>query len=187
MSLIQMGNIYKYKGIPFHASVARDLILTLFSGAEPLKTRVIREVVIQRHEELEGLPAIGNPNWVVKKALERLKRNGHAENVSRGYWKINEDAIQPETDILEELKARDARIERLEVALLFALSLKLGTSGQTTPEAYLRGIDNHVPETTEKLIKEYGTAEKVIEQLPQLLEEKMHSPKAGPLLIGIRG
>ena len=78
-------------------------------------------------------------------------------------------------DILEELKARDERIERLEKILLLVLSSSIGNRGGNSAEAHLMSFQTFPLEKVEMLLEEYGSTEKVIESFTAMLEEKRRS------------
>ena len=67
--------------------------------------------------------------------------------------------------MLEELKARDERIERLERALLLVLSLNVGNHLDKSSKNCFSHVQSFAVEQMESLIAESGSAEKVIEDL----------------------
>ena len=81
-------------------------------------------------------------------------------------------------DILEELKARDERIERLEKVLLFLMCSNPNPNYlQEPPERILRGVSGSGTSQSviKKLIGEYGSVEKVIEEFLAICEDRLSS------------
>lgn len=68
-------------------------------------------------------------------------------------------------DVLEELKARDERIERLERALLLVLSLNVGNHLDKSSQNCFSHVPSFAVEQMETLIAESGSTEKIIEAL----------------------
>ena len=68
-------------------------------------------------------------------------------------------------DVLEELKARDERIERLERALLLVLSLNVGNHLDKSSKNCFSHVPSSAVEQMKTLIAESGDTEKVIEEL----------------------
>ncbi|MDE0426319.1 hypothetical protein F4Y59_06955 [Candidatus Poribacteria bacterium] len=75
-------------------------------------------------------------------------------------------------DMLEELKARDARIERLEHALLLVLSLNVGNHLDKSSQNCFSHVPSFAVEQMKTLVAEAGTTEKVIEDLLAACEER---------------
>ena len=75
-------------------------------------------------------------------------------------------------DILEELKARDERIERLERALLLVLSLNVGNHLDKSSQNCFSHVQSFAVEQMETLIAESGSTEKVIEDLLAATEKR---------------
>ena len=75
-------------------------------------------------------------------------------------------------DILEELKARDERIERLERALLLVLSLNVGNHLDKSSQNCFSHVSSFAVEQMETLIAESGSTEKVIEELLDATEKR---------------
>lgn len=75
-------------------------------------------------------------------------------------------------DMLEELKARDARIERLEHALLLVLSLNVGNHLDKSSQNCFSHVPSFAVEQMKTLVAEAGTTEKVIEDLLAVCEER---------------
>ena len=75
-------------------------------------------------------------------------------------------------DMLEELKARDERIERLERALLLLLSLNVGNHLDKSSKNCFSHVQSFAVEQMETLVAESGSTEKVIEELLTACEER---------------
>ena len=75
-------------------------------------------------------------------------------------------------DILEELKARDERIERLERALLLVLSLNVGNHLDKSSKNCFSHVQSFAVEQMEILVAESGSTEKVIEELLATTEKR---------------
>ncbi len=68
-------------------------------------------------------------------------------------------------DILEELKARDERIEKLERALLLVLSLNIGNHLDKSTKNCFSHVQTFAVEQMETLVAEGESTEKVIDGL----------------------
>ena len=75
-------------------------------------------------------------------------------------------------DMLEELKARDERIERLERALLLVLSLNVGNHLDKSSQNCFSHVSSFAVEQMETLIAESGSTERVIEALLAATEKR---------------
>ena len=75
-------------------------------------------------------------------------------------------------DMLEELKARDERIERLERALLLMLSLNVGNHLDKSSKNCFSHVQSFAVEQMEILVAESGSTEKVIEDLLAATEKR---------------
>ena len=75
-------------------------------------------------------------------------------------------------DMLEELKARDERIERLERALLLVLSLNVGNHLDKSSKNCFSHVQSFAVEQMETLVAESGSTEKVIEDLLAITEKR---------------
>lgn len=75
-------------------------------------------------------------------------------------------------DILEELKVRDERIEKLERALLLVLSLNVGNHLDKSAKNCFSHVQSFAVEQMETLIAESGSTEKVIEDLLATTEKR---------------
>ena len=75
-------------------------------------------------------------------------------------------------DMLEELKARDERIERLERALLLMLSLNVGNHLDKSSKNCFSHVQSFAVEQMEILVAESGSTEKVIEELLATTEKR---------------
>lgn len=78
-------------------------------------------------------------------------------------------------DILEEIKARDERIERLERALLLVLSLNVGNHLDKSSKNCFSHVQSFAVEQMESLVAESGSAEKVIEDLLAASERRFRA------------
>ena len=75
-------------------------------------------------------------------------------------------------NVLEELKTRDERIERLERALLLVLSLNVGNHLDKSSKNCFSHVQSFAVEQMETLIAESGSTEKVIEALLDTTEKR---------------
>ena len=75
-------------------------------------------------------------------------------------------------DMLEELKARDERIERLERALLLVLSLNVGNHLDKSSKNCFSHVQSFAVEQMETLVAESGSTEKVIKALLDTTEKR---------------
>lgn len=75
-------------------------------------------------------------------------------------------------DVLEELKARDERIERLERALLLVLSLNVGNHLDKSSKNCFSHVQSFAVEQMETLVVESGSTEQVIEALLDTAEKR---------------
>lgn len=75
-------------------------------------------------------------------------------------------------DVLEELKTRDERIERLERALLLVLSLNVGNHLDKSSKNCFSHVQSFAVEQMETLIAESGSTEQVIEVLLDTTEKR---------------
>ena len=78
-------------------------------------------------------------------------------------------------DMLEELKARDVRIERLERALLLVLSLNVGNHLDKSSKNCFSHVQSFAVEQMESLVAESGSTEKVIEDLLAASEKRFRA------------
>ncbi len=76
-------------------------------------------------------------------------------------------------DMLEEIKARDERIEKLERALLLVLSLNVGNHLDKSAKNCFSHVHSFAVEQMETLIAESGSTEKVIEDLLAATEKRL--------------
>ena len=77
-------------------------------------------------------------------------------------------------DLLEELKARDERIEKLERALLLVLSLNVGNHLDKSAKNCFSHVPSTAVEQMETLIAESGSPEQAIEDLLTATEKRFH-------------
>ncbi|MDE0013275.1 MAG: hypothetical protein OXU36_19175 [Candidatus Poribacteria bacterium] len=75
-------------------------------------------------------------------------------------------------DILEELKKRDERIEKLERALLLVLSLNVGNHLDKSSKNCFSHVQSFAVEQMQTLVAESGSTEKVIEDLLATTEKR---------------
>ena len=75
-------------------------------------------------------------------------------------------------DVLEELKARDERIERLERALLLVLSLNVGNHLDKSSKNCFSHVQSFAVEQMETLVAESGSTEQAIEALLDTTERR---------------
>ncbi|ALC91576.1 hypothetical protein AM500_18630 [Bacillus sp. FJAT-18017] len=102
-----MGNSeYKYKNIHLTPTISRDLILEIFNRSTVERKTIIQEI-IKIHIERGGKErrAKDRPR-MVKKALERLVKEGYATKRSLGYWQINNEN---KSDIIDIVPTPDER------------------------------------------------------------------------------
>lgn len=78
-------------------------------------------------------------------------------------------------DMLEELKARDERIEKLERALLLVLSLNVGNHLDKSAKNCFSHVHSFAVEQMESLVAESGSSEKVIEDLLAASERRFRA------------
>ncbi len=90
---------YKYEKVPLSPLIARDLILELFSDQTKSRQEITKGVLTY-HKSKGGsdAKAIDVTRSCIKKALNKLKEEGMAENPSYGSWRIRGrvDVEQPE-------------------------------------------------------------------------------------------
>lgn len=92
-----MDTTYSHKGIPLTAAVAQALIRKLFSG-RLVERQVIVDEVLRTHIAGGGLkPVAQDSSKIFEKALGDMRRVGEAENMSRGYWRIQQ-SLSVESD-----------------------------------------------------------------------------------------
>ena len=77
-------------------------------------------------------------------------------------------------DILEELKKRDERIEKLERALLLVLSLNVGNHLDKSSQNCFSHVPSFAVEQMQTLVAEAGSTENVIEDLLDATEKRYH-------------
>ena len=75
-------------------------------------------------------------------------------------------------DVLEELKARDERIEKLERVLLLVLSLNVGNHLDKSSQNCFSHVPSFAVEQMKTLIAESGSTEKVVEELLVATEKR---------------
>ena len=81
-------------------------------------------------------------------------------------------------DILEELKARDERIEKLERALLLVLSLNIGNHLDKSTKNCFSHVQTFAVEQMKTLVAECGSTENVIETLLTASEKRFRDELA---------
>lgn len=170
-----MNQEYSHKNIPLNTSIVRELICELYAGKEYVKRAIIIEEVLQYHLDQGGKSPEVQLAAIVSDVLGKMKNEGRAErrSGSPGFWKILPNPEQEdEGDIFEGLKAIEGRIERLEKVLLLVLSSEIGNYVSASAERYLRNFQSFTVNKLELLQKEYGSLEKVIEEFPNIIEDK---------------
>lgn len=181
-----MNSNYDNKNMELTYGIVKQLLVKLFQGKGYKRVKEMRLGVEKYHLDHGGKQGV-KIEYATTEMLSQLMEEGIAEKhpTSRGYWKIlpiiernkEESTFQQEheddeVNILKELKARDDRIERLEKVLLLLLSSEIGNYVGQTAQGYLSIFQSFPLERVEMLIREYGTAEKVIEKFPVILKEK---------------
>ncbi len=83
-----MNSRYKYEGVPLTRGVAMEIIIEVYSGQPAANKTDIVEAVVKHHENRGGLPAEAKPAKVVAVALGGLSKEGSAEHLTVGYWRI---------------------------------------------------------------------------------------------------
>ena len=86
--------------------------------------------------------------------------------------------LKYQMDILEELKARDERIEKLEKALLLVLSLNIGNHLDKSTKNCFSHVQTFAVEQMETLVAEGGSTAKVIEDLLAASEKRFRDELA---------
>ena len=173
-----MNQEYNHKNIPLNTGIVRELICELYSGKEYVKRSVIIEEILQYHLNQGGKPPDIQLSATVSDVLREMENEGRAERRGgrHGFWKILPSVEQEDKgDIFEGLKALEGRIEKLEKVLLLVLSSAIGNYVSGSAEDYLRNFQSFTVNKVELLRKEYGTLEKVIENFPNIIEEKSRS------------
>ena len=80
---------YSHKNKPLTGSVASELILEIFDGQTRVPTKKIREKVTELHISRGGLPKTTGTTLPVTHGLIRLRKQGKAKNLKKGFWTIN--------------------------------------------------------------------------------------------------
>lgn len=170
-----MNQEYSHKNIPLNTGIVRELICELYAGKEYVKRSVIIKKILQYHVNQGGKPPHIQLSATVSDVLRKMANEGRAERRagSPGFWKILPSAEQ-EGDTFEGLKTLEGRIAKLEEVLLLVLSSEVGNYAGVSAEEYLRIFQSFTVDKVELLRKEYGTLEKVIEKIPDILKEKSH-------------
>ena len=68
--------------------VAEPLILELFDGQTDIPYGEIKEKVTELHLSRGGLPETSPTSFPITNSLSRLKKQGKANNPTKGYWSI---------------------------------------------------------------------------------------------------
>ena len=172
-----MNQEYSHKNIPLNTGIVRELICELYTGKEYVKRSVIIEEILQYHLDHGGKSPEVQLAAIVSDVLGKMANEGKAKrrDESHGFWKILPSAEHgDEEDTFEGLKALEGRIAKLEEVLLLVLSSEVGNYAGVSAEEYLRIFQSFTVDKVELLRKEYGTLEKVIEKIPDILKEKSH-------------
>ena len=82
------------KGKSLTGAVAEPLIVELFDGKTNVPTRLIREKVTELHLSREGLPPTSPSSFPITNGLDRLKKQGKANNPTKGHWNIKSTGIK---------------------------------------------------------------------------------------------
>ena len=87
----------------------------------------------------------------------------------------NQQILKELESLREELKTRDERIKRLETVLLFLISSKAGPGYlyQSADKMLRSVLPPHIAERVGKLLKEYESFEKIIEEFRSICEERL--------------
>ena len=92
------------EGKSLTGTVAEPLILELFDGRTDVATKVIREEVTELHLSRGGLPETSPTAFPITTGLERLKKQGKANNPKRGFWNIDSTGIEADIAGKDKLK-----------------------------------------------------------------------------------
>ena len=82
-----MNSSYKHTGKPLTMKIARELVIELFSGETGVQKKEIKQVVDETHTSRGGSLST-NEMHPVSGALNMLKKQGLANNPTRGKWSI---------------------------------------------------------------------------------------------------
>ena len=183
-----MNEKYEYAGRPLNKRLARPLIRKLYLGKDYHTINEIKERVLQYHLDQGGIPpTIKSLRGVIYKILakwEKEDKAGRSEE-DKELWIIlpsadddnieRELAHQESIDIFEEIKARDERIERLEKILLFLINSAASPDYlYQSPDKMLKSfLSPHTAERVGKLLKEYESVEKVLQEFLSICEERL--------------
>ncbi len=82
-----MNENYKYAGVPLTEKIARELVIEIFSGETDIRKQEIKQAVDETHTSRGGSLS-ANEMHPVSVALSILKKQGLANNPTRGKWSI---------------------------------------------------------------------------------------------------
>ena len=184
-----MNEKYEYENRPLNKPLARPLIRKLYLGKGYHTVNEIKDGVLQYHLDQGGGAAIKSLHGVIYKILVRWKWEGKAaRSEDRRSWKIlpsaDDDNIKRELahqeiiNIFEEIKARDARIERLEKVILFLMSSRAGAGYHNkSAQEMLRDVLPASPKEkwVEKIFDEFGSYEKALDEFAAICEKRLES------------
>ena len=84
--------------------VADPLILELFDGQTDIPYGEIKEKVTELHLSRGGLPETSPTSFPITNSLSRLKKQGKANNPTKGYWSIKSTGIEADISEIDEQK-----------------------------------------------------------------------------------
>ncbi len=105
-----MNDGYQYTGRTLTPKIARELIQELFSGQSIPKQEMI-EVVPRHHSERGGLPSAARSNNPVTLALWNMKREGLAEEIGKGNFRIHSSTHENENADFESIDSKSNDLE----------------------------------------------------------------------------
>ena len=82
-----MDKNYKYAGKPLTERIAREIVIEIFSGKTGIEKKEIKRVVDETHTARGGILST-NEMHPVSSTLNTLKKQGLADNPTRGAWSI---------------------------------------------------------------------------------------------------
>ena len=85
-----MNKNYKHAGKPLTEKIARELVMEIFSGETDIQKKEIKQAVDETHTKRGGSLST-NEMHPVSVALSMMKKQGLANNPTRGKWSIFSD------------------------------------------------------------------------------------------------
>ena len=84
----------RYRGLPITPTIAKEHVLTLFTGEDWFKKQDAIKKVLEYHASLGGLPPNSNPNGLLKKALTTLRDDDNVVElgVDTIHWRVKPDS-----------------------------------------------------------------------------------------------